>query len=91
MTTPNPADTGSEEVVVASSRRLTGSPLGWGVVKHSRGDRLFRGLAEGSGALIVVLIAAIGSVPADARNPGAGAQPGQLLHLRRQLGHHEQR
>ncbi len=74
MTTPNPADTGSEEVVVASSRRLTGSPLGWGVVKHSRGDRLFRSLAEGSGALIVVLIAAIGlfllmrAIPALARN-----------------------
>jgi phosphate transport system permease protein len=74
VTTPNPADTGSEEVVVASSRRLAASTLGWGVVKHSRGDRLFRGLAEGSGALIVVLIAAIGlfllmrAIPALARD-----------------------
>jgi phosphate transport system permease protein len=74
VTTPNPADTGSDEVVVASSRRLTASPPGWGAVKHSRGDRLFRSLAEGSGALIVVLIAAIGlfllmrAIPALARN-----------------------
>ncbi|WP_082993347.1 phosphate ABC transporter permease subunit PstC [Mycobacterium sp. 1245111.1] len=59
-------------MVVESSR--SSAPLGWGVVKHSRGDRLFRGLSEGSGALIVVLIAAIGlfllmrAIPALSRN-----------------------
>src|SRR5690348_7840633 len=59
-------------MVVESPRSST--PLGWGVVKHSRGDRLFRGLSEGSGALIVVLIAAIGlfllmrAIPALSRN-----------------------
>ena len=72
MTTPNPADTGSGEIVVESHRSAT--PLGWGVVKHSRGDRLFRGLSEGSGVLIVALIAAIGlfllmrAIPALSRN-----------------------
>jgi phosphate transport system permease protein len=72
VTTPNPADTGSGALVVESPR--SSSPLGWGVVKHSRGDRLFRGLSEGSGALIVLLIAAIGlfllmrAIPALSRN-----------------------
>jgi phosphate transport system permease protein len=72
VTTPNPADTGSGEIVVESPRSAT--PLGWGVVKHSRGDRLFRGLSEGSGILIVALIAAIGlfllmrAIPALSRN-----------------------
>jgi phosphate transport system permease protein len=72
VTTPNPADTGSGEIVVESAR--SSSPLGWGVVKHSRGDRLFRGLSEGSGVLIVALIAAIGlfllmrAIPALSRN-----------------------
>jgi phosphate transport system permease protein len=74
VTTPKPADTGSDEVVVPSSRKLGGKPLGWGVAKHSRGDRLFRGLSEGSGVLIVALIGAIGlfllmrAIPALTRN-----------------------
>ena len=74
MTTPNPADTGSGDVAVASPRGPAATTLGWGVVRHSRGDRLFRGLAQGSGALIIVLIAAVGlfllmrAIPALARN-----------------------
>ncbi len=74
MTTPNPADTGSGQIVADSARSLAPTPLGWGVIRHNRGDRLFRGLAEGSGALIVVLIVAIGlflsmrAIPALARN-----------------------
>jgi phosphate transport system permease protein len=75
VTTPNPADTGSGGVAaVASLRALAGTPPGWGVVKPSRGDRLFRNLSEGSGALIIVLIAAIGlfllmrAIPALTRN-----------------------
>ena len=74
MTTPNPADTGSGEVVAAPLRWPAPAPLLWGSAKPSRGDRMFRGLSEGSGILIVVLIAAIGlfllmrAVPALARN-----------------------
>ncbi|UMB70384.1 phosphate ABC transporter permease subunit PstC [Mycobacterium paraterrae] len=74
MTTPNSADTGPGRVLADASRRLTPTPLGWGVVKRSRGDRIFRGLAESSGALIIVLIAAIGlfllmrAIPALSRN-----------------------
>ena len=74
MTTPNPADTGSGEAVAAPLRWPAPGPLLWGSAKPSRGDRMFRGLSEGSGVLIVVLIAAIGlfllmrAVPALARN-----------------------
>src|SRR6202044_2339080 len=74
VTTPNPADTGSGEVVAAPPRWPGPAPLLWGSAKPSRGDRMFRGLAEGSGVLIVVLIAAIGlfllvrAVPALAGN-----------------------
>jgi phosphate transport system permease protein len=74
VTTPNPADPGSGEVVAAPLRWPAPAPLLWGSAKPSRGDRMFRGLAEGSGVLIVVLIAAIGlfllmrAVPALARN-----------------------
>jgi phosphate transport system permease protein len=74
VTTPNPADTGSGEVVAAPSRWPAAAPLLWGSAKPSRGDRMFRGLSEGSGVLIVVLIAAIGlfllmrAVPALARD-----------------------
>jgi phosphate transport system permease protein len=74
VTTPNPADTGSGEAVAASLRWPAPGPLLWGSAKPSRGDRMFRGLSEGSGVLIVVLIAAIGlfllmrAVPALARN-----------------------
>ena len=72
--TPNPADTGSGEFVAAPPRWPAAAPLLWGSAKPSRGDRMFRGLSEGSGVLIVVLIAAIGlfllmrAVPALARN-----------------------
>src|ERR1700727_3965995 len=74
VTTPNPADTGSGEVAAAPLRWAAPAPLLWGSGKPSRGDRMFRGLSEGSGVLIVVLTAAIGlfllvrAVPALARN-----------------------
>ena len=75
MTTPNPADAGSGEVVAAASREPTATrSLPWGNGKRGRGDRLFHGLSEGSGVLIVVLIAAIGvfllvrAIPALARD-----------------------
>jgi phosphate transport system permease protein len=74
VTTPNPADSGSGEVVAAPLRWPAPAPLLWGSAKPSRGDRMFRGLSEGSGVLIVVLVAAIGlfllmrAVPALARN-----------------------
>ena len=74
VTTPNPADTGSGEVVAAPPRWPAAAPLLWGSAKPSRGDRMFRGLSEGSGVLIVVLVAAIGlfllmrAVPALARD-----------------------
>jgi phosphate transport system permease protein len=61
MTTRNTADAGSGEVI---SRN----------VKVRPGDRIFRGLAQGSGIFIIVLIAAIGvfllwrAIPALARN-----------------------
>jgi phosphate transport system permease protein len=75
VTTPNPADAGSGEVVAAASLEPTAtSSLPWGNSKRGRGDRLFHGLSEGSGVLIVVLIAAIGvfllvrAIPALARD-----------------------
>ncbi len=75
MTTPNPADAGSGEGVAAPTSRSVAPPaLPWGSSRSHRGDRLFRGLSEGSGVLIVVLIAAIGvfllvrAVPALARD-----------------------
>ena len=74
MTTPNPADTGSGEVVAAPLRWAAPGPLLWGSAKPSRGDRMFRGLSEGSGVLIVILVSSIGlfllmrAVPALARN-----------------------
>ena len=75
MTTPNPTDAGSGEVVAAASLEPTGTAfLPRDNTKASRGDRLFHGLSEGSGVLIVVLIAAIGvfllvrAIPALARD-----------------------
>jgi phosphate transport system permease protein len=75
VTTPNPTDAGSGEVVAAASLEPTGTAfLPRGNTKTSRGDRLFHGLSEGSGVLIVVLIAAIGvfllvrAIPALARD-----------------------
>ncbi|WP_285032114.1 phosphate ABC transporter permease subunit PstC [Mycolicibacterium sp. lyk4-40-TYG-92] len=75
VTTPNPADAGSGEALAAPFP--TPSPVATDPSKGSKvrvGDRVFRLLAEGSGVLIVALIAAIGvfllwrAVPALARN-----------------------
>lgn len=75
MTTPNPADAGSGQVIAAPFPEPVLAPTRpWGSGKPRLGDRLFRGLAEGSGVLIVVVIAAIGvfllwrAVPAVARD-----------------------
>ena len=75
MTTPNPADAGSGEVVAAPSPEPTVTPfLRRSNTKTGHGDRLFHGLSEGSGILIVVLVAAIGvfllmrAIPALARD-----------------------
>jgi phosphate transport system permease protein len=75
VTTPNPADAGSGEVVAALAVGSAAVPtVTWGNTKPGLGDRLFRGLSTGSGVLIVVLIAAIGAfllmraIPALARN-----------------------
>ncbi len=75
MTTPDPVGAGSGEVVATPFRQPPVIPtLPWGNTKPRRGDRLFRGLSEGSGVLIVVLIAAIGlfllwrAIPALARD-----------------------
>lgn len=75
VTTPNPADAGSGEAIAAPFPEPT--PVSLDPLKGSKvrlGDRIFRLLAEGSGVLIVALIAAIGvfllwrAVPALARN-----------------------
>ena len=72
---PDPADAGSAEVIAApfpEPDAVSTDPSGRAWVRP--GDRIFRGLAEGSGILIIVLIAAIGlflawrAVPALARN-----------------------
>jgi phosphate transport system permease protein len=75
VTTPDPVGAGSGEVVATPFRQPPVIPtLPWGNTKPRRGDRLFRGLSEGSGVLIVVLIAAIGlfllwrAIPALARD-----------------------
>jgi phosphate transport system permease protein len=75
VTTPNPADAGSGEVVAASSiARRHPAAMPWSNTKPGQGERLFRGLSEGSAVLVVVLIAAIGgfllirAIPALARD-----------------------
>ena len=75
MTSPDPAGAGSGEVVAAPFRQpVVTRTLRWGNTKPRRGDRSFRGLSEGSGVLIVVLITAIGlfllwrAIPALARD-----------------------
>ncbi|BBZ12028.1 phosphate ABC transporter permease subunit PstC [Mycobacterium branderi] len=75
MTTPNPSDAGSGEVVAAPvPEPITPPTIPWGRSKPRLGDRIFRGLSEGSGVLIVVLIGAIAvfllwrAIPALARN-----------------------
>jgi phosphate transport system permease protein len=75
MTTPNPADAGSGEVVAAPFPEPLVVPISpWGQYRPHLGDRVFRRLAQGSGVLSVVLIAAIGgflllrAIPALRRN-----------------------
>lgn len=74
MTTPDPSGAGSGEVVAASFIQPPTPTLPWGSGKPRLGDRMFRGLSEGAGVLIIVLIAAIGAfllmraIPALARN-----------------------
>ncbi|MDA2889493.1 phosphate ABC transporter permease subunit PstC [Mycolicibacterium sp. BiH015] len=75
VTTPNPLESGSGEALAAPFPEP--APISTDPSKNSKvrpGDRIFRGLAEGSGVLIVVIIAAIGffllwrAIPALARN-----------------------
>ncbi|MFN6549476.1 phosphate ABC transporter permease subunit PstC [Mycolicibacterium septicum] len=75
VTTPNPADSGSGETLASPHPEPV--PISTDPSKGAKvrlGDRIFRGLAEGSGILIVALIAAIGvfllwrAVPALTRN-----------------------
>ena len=76
VTTPNPADAGSGEVVAApipEKPPVPTDPSGHSS-KVRPGDAIFRGLSEGAGILIIVMIAAIGfflvwrAVPALQRN-----------------------
>jgi phosphate transport system permease protein len=61
VTTPDPPDAGSGEVVAAAALEPRLRPTLPSIsTSPGLGDRLFRGLSEGSGLLIVVLIAAIG-------------------------------
>ncbi|OMC11949.1 phosphate ABC transporter permease subunit PstC [Mycolicibacterium fortuitum] len=75
VTTPNPADSGSGETL--ASPHPEPAPISTNPSKGAKvrlGDRIFQWLAEGSGILIVALIAAIGlfllwrAIPALARN-----------------------
>lgn len=75
VTTPNPADAGSGEVIalpLPAPEPISTKPSKGAKVRL--GDRIFGGLAEGAGVLIVVLIGAIGvfllirAIPALARN-----------------------
>ncbi len=75
VTTPNPADAGSGEVLaspIPAPEPISTNPSKGG--KVGLGDKIFRGLSEGAGILIVVIIAAIGvfllwrAIPALARN-----------------------
>ncbi len=75
VTIPNPADAGSGEVIASpfpAPEPISTNPSKGGKVRL--GDKVFRGLAEGAGILIVVLIAAIAAfllwraIPALARN-----------------------
>ncbi|WP_286198997.1 phosphate ABC transporter permease subunit PstC [Mycolicibacterium sp. ELW1] len=72
---PNPAEAGSGEVVAAPFPGKPSIPTNpSGTAKVRLGDRIFRGLSEGSGVLVIALIAAIGlflvwrAVPALGRN-----------------------
>jgi phosphate transport system permease protein len=72
---PNPADAGSGEIIAERAPRPPATPTDPG--RHTKvrmGDRVFRGLSQGSGILVIALIAAIGlfllwrAIPALARN-----------------------
>ncbi|WP_235435757.1 phosphate ABC transporter permease subunit PstC [Mycobacterium sp. EPa45] len=72
---PNPAEAGSGEVVAAPFPTKPSIPTNpSGHAKVRLGDRVFRALSEGSGILVIALIAAIGlflvwrAVPALGRN-----------------------
>lgn len=75
VTIPNPSDAGSGEALASPFPEPT--PISTDPSRNAKervGDRIFRGLAQGSGAFIVALIAAIGAfllwraIPALARN-----------------------
>ena len=75
VTTPNPADAGSGEVLASPFPEP--EPISTDPSKGAKvglGDKIFRGLSEGAGILIVVIIGAIGvfllwrAIPALARN-----------------------
>lgn len=75
VTTPNPADAGSGEVIASPFPAST--PTSTDPSKNAKvrvGDRIFRWLSEGSGIFVIILIAAIGAfllwraIPALARN-----------------------
>ena len=75
VTTPNPLDAGSGEALAMPFGEP--EPISTDPSKNAKvrmGDRIFRWLAEGSGVLIVVIIAAIGffllwrAIPALGRN-----------------------
>ncbi|OBG96446.1 phosphate ABC transporter permease subunit PstC [Mycobacterium sp. E136] len=75
VTIPNPSDAGSGEALASPFPEPT--PISTNPSRNAKervGDRIFRGLAQGSGAFIVALIAAIGAfllwraIPALARN-----------------------
>lgn len=75
LTIPNPSDAGSGEALASPFPEP--SPISTNPSRNAKervGDRIFRGLAQGSGAFIVALIAAIGAfllwraIPALARN-----------------------
>ncbi|ORB53910.1 phosphate ABC transporter permease subunit PstC [Mycolicibacterium rhodesiae] len=75
MPGPNPAEAGAGEVVAEPFPEKPSIPTNpSGTAKVRLGDRIFRGLSEGSGILVIALIAAIGlflvwrAVPALGRN-----------------------
>ncbi len=75
VTAPNPAGAGSGEIVAAGMPAPPPAPTSpWVGGKPHLGDRLFRGLSEGSGVLIVIVVGAIGvfllwrAIPALARD-----------------------
>lgn len=82
VTIPNPADSGPNPAESGSGKALSApipepAPVSTDPSRNAKtrpGDRIFRGLAEGSGILIIAIIAAIGffllwrAIPALARN-----------------------